>query len=406
MKKYFLYFFLFGLNGLVVAQNPFTESKIKAHVEYLASDKLEGREPGTIGEKLAAAYIEEQFKSIGLTPKGTKSYFQAFDYKALVNPHDSITVRKKGINIIGYLDNHADSTVVVGGHYDHLGKLGHSSSLDKNSKQIHNGADDNASGTAGVIELARYFSNNKITEKCNFLFICFSAEEDGLMGSKYFTNNPTVNLNKIKCMVNMDMIGRLNDSTNKLLVYGVGTSPSFTKVFSKINTNLKFVFDSSGVGPSDHTSFYLKNIPVLHFFTGQHHDYHKSTDDASKINYAGEVSVLYVIEQVLWKICNAHEMKFTPTKNNDGPKINFKVTLGIMPDYSFEGEGIRVDAVTDGKPAYVGGIQAGDVIVQMGEIKTPNMSGYMKGLISFKKGDTTTVIVNRNTEQVKVKVTF
>ncbi|MES2691677.1 MAG: M28 family peptidase [Bacteroidota bacterium] len=384
------------------------EKEIRQHIEYLASDKLGGREPGTEGEKLAVKYIEKQFRSYKLKPLGTDGYKQPFTYKTRSHPHDTIGLgqQKTGTNVIAFLDNGAANTIVIGGHFDHLGFHEHTSSMDKDKTQIHNGADDNASGTAGVLALAKYFAGNGVTEQSNFLFMCYSAEEDGLIGSKYFTNNPTLDLKKMSCMLNMDMIGRLNDSTEKLMIFGVGTSPVYTKVFASVKHNFKLGFDSSGVGPSDQTSFYLKNIPVLHFFTGQHTDYHKSSDDTEKINFKGEVRVLDLIRQLALVLSNEQSIPFTPTKQPETQRVSFKVTLGIMPDYSFEGKGLKVDGVTEGKPAQKAGVLSGDVLMKLGEISISNMQDYMKALGSFKKGEEADLQLMRNNELKTMKVTF
>ncbi len=398
---------LLSIAGVGIAQN-ITVDVIKPHITYLADDKLQGREPGTKGEKLAIKYISQQFKSYGLKPMGSKGYAQPFTYKTKKTPHDTVAngTPKNGSNVIGFLDNGAAKTIVIGGHFDHLGFKEHGSSLDKNKKLIHNGADDNASGTAGVLALANYFANNGIKEKSNFLFMCYSAEEDGLIGSKYFTNNPTMDLSKISAMINMDMIGRLNDSTKKLMVFGVGTSPAYTNIFANTKTNLTLGFDSSGIGPSDQTSFYLKNIPVLHFFTGQHTDYHKSTDDTEKINFAGEVEVLQFIQQIASALAETENIPFTKTKQPEQARVSFKVTLGIMPDYSFEGKGVKIDAVNEGKPAILAGMQAGDVLIQLGEFTVNNMQDYMKALSKHSKGQQVKATVLRGGNPVTLSVTF
>lgn len=397
-----------NLISLVLFAQNITVDVIKPHISYLADDKLQGREPGTKGEKLAINYIIKQFKNYGLKPMGTKGYAQPFKYKTKKTPHDTVAMgeAKNGSNVIGFLDNGAAKTIVIGGHFDHLGFREHGSSLDKNKKLIHNGADDNASGTAGVLALANYFANNSIKEKSNFLFMCYSAEEDGLIGSKYFTNNPTMDLSKISAMINMDMIGRLNDSTKKLMVFGVGTSPAYTNIFANTKTNLTLGFDSSGIGPSDQTSFYLKNIPVLHFFTGQHTDYHKSTDDTEKINFTGEVEVLQFIQQIASALAETENIPFTKTKQPEQARVSFKVTLGIMPDYSFDGKGIKIDAVNEGKPAILAGMQAGDVLIQLGEFNINNMQDYMKALSKHIKGQQVQATVLRGGNPINLSVTF
>lgn len=385
------------------------QKNLKTHIYYLASDKLTGRAPGTKGEKLAQKYIIAEFKKIGLQPKGEKGYLQPFTYRMTKNPHDTIASGKEynGSNIIGYIDNGQPYTIIIGAHYDHLGDDGRGSSLDPNPQgKIHHGADDNASGVAGVLELARYFSSNNLKEKYNFLFICFSAEEAGLIGSKYFTNHPTIALDKVNCMINMDMIGRLNYSTKKVIIYGTGTSNIWEPMLKNTHSDLSLKFDSSGIGPYDQTSFYLKDIPVLFFFTGQHSDYHKPTDVAEKINYIGEQDVLGLVAQVIDSINEYPKLTFQKTVNKEAKNSSFKVTLGIMPDYSYDKTGVRVDGVSDNKPAQKAGLKADDVVIQLGEYPVKDIYGYMDALNKFKKGDTTKVIVERGGEKKEFSVTF
>lgn len=399
---------ILGLSGNVIAQN-ISKSNIRKHIEYLASDELEGRAPGTKGEQLAIDYIASYFSKLALKPAGTDGYRQQFDYKYHTNPHDTTgtnAVQKKGSNVLGFLDNGAPYTIVVGGHFDHLGKGHHGSALDKGD-EIHNGADDNASGTAGVIELAKFFTENGIQEQNNFLFICFSAEEDGLVGSKHFTNTPTVDIGKINFMVNMDMIGRLNPNTRKLLVYGIGTSPQFTGLIDTTDGRFSYVIDSSGVGPTDHTSFYLKDIPVLSFFTGQHSDYHKASDDIEKINFDGEVDILKFIASTILKLDGKGKLQFTPTKQKQQEtRSKYKVSLGIMPDYTADVAGLRIDAVVDGKPAQKAGMAAGDIIEAMDGKQIKDVYDYMNQLASYKAGDTAKVRIKRGKESLEINVTF
>ena len=222
---------------------------------------------------------------IYVTKEAAKKYFS--DATATLNIKLNVDIGEKkrtGHNVIGYIDNGASTTVVLGAHFDHLGYGEDGNSmLRTGEKLIHNGADDNASGTAALIELARILKTSKAKNN-NYLFIAFSGEELGLFGSKYFTENPTIDLKTINYMINMDMVGRLNDSTKSLAVGGYGTSPLWASVIKPNDKKLPFVIkiDSSGTGPSDHTSFYRKDIPVLFFFTGQHKDYHRPSDDADE----------------------------------------------------------------------------------------------------------------------------
>ncbi|WP_229253758.1 M20/M25/M40 family metallo-hydrolase [Dyadobacter sp. NIV53] len=314
-------------------------------------------------------------------------------------------------NVAGFLDNGAEKTIVIGGHYDHLGKGFQSGSLTPDSQnQIHNGADDNASGTAGVIELARYFAANNIKEKHNFLFIAFSGEELGLLGSKYFIENPAVPLKSISCMINMDMIGRL-DETKGIIISGWGTSPVWGKVIPDLakTRKMRYTIDSSGVGASDHTSFYLKDIPVVQFFTGSHGDYHKLTDDTDKINFDGEAKILSLIAQVVEGVDKeANEPEFTTAGDPHAGRTtsNFKVTLGVMPDYSFSGKGLRIDAVSKARPAANAGIEAGDVIIKLAGKEIGSIYDYMDILGEHEKGQTVEAEFLRNNEKKVVKVTF
>ncbi len=321
-----------------------------------------------------------------------------------------ITDKKRtGHNVIGYIDNNAASTVVLGAHFDHLGYGEDGNSmLRTGDKLIHNGADDNASGTAALIELARILKNQK-TKNSNYLFIGFSGEELGLYGSKYFTDNPTIDLSSVNYMINMDMVGRLNDSTRTLAVGGYGTSPQWASVIKTNEKKLPFTIklDSSGTGPSDHTSFYRKDIPVLFFFTGQHRDYHRPTDDAERINYEGELAIINYIAAVITNLGKQNQrLAFLKTREQQVSMSPFKVTMGIMPDYTYAGVGVRADGVTDGRPASKAGLKAGDVIIQLGDHAVSSVESYMQALNKFNKGDKAKVKYKRGNETIESEVQF
>ncbi len=311
-----------------------------------------------------------------------------------------------GNNVIGYIDNKATNTIIIGAHYDHLGHGGEES-LYRGEPAIHNGADDNASGVAGVIELARYYSKVK-SKNNNYLFIAFSGEEKGLLGSGHFTKNPNIDLSKVNYMLNMDMIGRLKQEEPVVIISGVGTSDAWKVTMNYVNVpGLRTKTTESGVGPSDHTSFYLKNIPVLHFFSGTHNDYHKPSDDEPLINYSGELRILNYMVQLIDRLDDKGKLSFIKTKddtNEESPR--FKVTLGVVPDYGFEGQGMRIDGVSDGKPAQKAGLKQGDIVIRIGEIPVTDMMSYMKALGKFNKGEKATVVVIRNKEEVKAEVEF
>ncbi|MGR6088064.1 MAG: M20/M25/M40 family metallo-hydrolase [Arcticibacter sp.] len=315
---------------------------------------------------------------------------------------------KTALNVIGLIDNQAPTTVVIGAHYDHLGYGGESSLHRGSEKAIHNGADDNASGTAGLLELARLLKNSNFKNN-NYLLVAFSAEEIGLLGSAHLVKHLPVPVENINCMLNMDMIGRLKKEDPVLLVHGAGTSPFWKDALAGIKTEgMRIKTSESGMGPSDHASFYLRDIPVLHFFSGTHDDYHKPSDDHDKINFEGQAMIIDYIMQVLAAIDGLDsKMAFTKTNdNNNEDTPRFKVTLGVVPDYGFDGKGMRIDGVSEGKPAKKAGLLAGDVVVKIGEHDVTDMMGYMKALGRFSKGDKTTVTFMRNGESKTANVEF
>jgi aminopeptidase YwaD len=516
--------------------------RLKNHVNYLASDRLEGRATGSNGEKLSAQYVADQFKKYKIKPKGEQGYFQEFDIVTLRVAKDStalllnklplflfkdfypislsanrktaeakmldvaygisapeldyddykgkdvkgkivlinistpdkldahskyanylsldsrvkmaekqgavgvlfinrgdkkdnpsgemaknikpsnipvffvtnpdfiysppegldVTMRaitfnivEKGHNVIGYKDNKAKYTVVIGAHHDHLGRGEIKGSREPESNAIHNGADDNASGTSALIELSKQLKKRKF-KKFNYLYIAFSGEEMGLLGSKYYVEHPSIELKNVSYMINMDMVGRLKET---LMIYGTGTSPYWNEAISilkKDSTAIhKIKTSESGIGSSDHTSFYLAGIPSLHFFTGQHDEYHKPSDDISLLNLNGEVKVIGKIKQLVAISPADKKLDYTKTKDED-MRTSFKVTLGIMPDYTFDAEGIKIDGVKDGKPAAIAGLKKGDIILSLDGKKTNNMEVYMQILKSLEKGQKTEVVYSRD----------
>lgn len=235
--------------------------------------------------------------------------------------------------------------------------------------------------------------------------MAFSGEEMGLLGSNYFVKNPTINTKAVNYMINMDMVGRLKqDST--LAVYGTGTSPLFKQVLKTHNSKFKLIENESGVGPSDHTSFYLTDIPVLHFFTGQHEDYHKPSDDAEKLNYKGMESISSYIFDMITDLNDHGKLVFSKTKNESDNTPRFRVGLGVIPDYLFDGKGMRIDGISEGKPAQRAGLQKGDIVVQLGDSLVTDMMSYMRALSLFDRGDSTEVVVRRKEREVRVGIQF
>lgn len=398
-------------NPTAQVQDNFLESTIG----YLASDSLEGRGTGSKGEKLAGDFIIHEFERIGLTPLGDSSdWRQGFTYR----PHGSLTKHGEGDssrlamslvqemvgnNVIGYLDNGQANTVIIGAHYDHLG-YGDENSLHSGEKAIHNGADDNASGVAALLTLAKRLKGKHTSN--NYLIMAFSGEEKGLWGSNYFCDNPTIDLDSVTYMLNMDMVGRLNDES-KLAVYGVGTSPTWMEILPSIEVDsITITTTESGVGPSDHTSFYMEDIPVLHFFTGQHEDYHKPSDDIEKINFEGLESVIDYVESVIALCDDKGMLEFVRTNDEKEETPDFKVTLGVMPDYMYSDIGMRIDGVNADRPAENAGLQKGDIVIRMGDHEVTDMYTYMEGLGMFAPEEITDVVVLRDGVEVTVPVTW
>jgi hypothetical protein len=383
--------------------------ELKEIVEFLAADELMGRETGTEGEAKAAEYIAAKFKDLKLEPMGTDGFYQSFSVTPKANPHSTSpdTSREpiNGKNVVAMLNHGAEYTVVFGAHYDHLGKGAEGSLYAGKEPQIHNGADDNASGVALLLALADELRAEDY-KGFNYLFIAFSGEEKGLWGSNYYSKNPTIELDQVNYMLNFDMVGRL-DEAKGIAINGVGTAPNWMENLEEANSaELKMITSESGIGPSDHTSFYLVDIPVLHFFTGQHADYHKPSDDAGKVNYEGIVTLKEMVLKLVSATENDGKLEFQKTKADEKDTPRFTVTLGVMPDYMFQGDGMRLDGVTDGRPASKAGFKQGDVVIQMGEHKVEGMQTYMEALSKFKQGDKAMVKVKRGEEVIEKEVTF
>lgn len=407
----FLLVLLLGYTLMSCSEKKEIAITAKEDVVFLASDDLGGRETGTSGALQAANYIKERFEGLEVMPMGNAgTYYQTFTFAPKNDPHGEVAFTQEkndslitGTNVIGFLNNQAPTTIVIGAHYDHLG-MGGEGSLYREGEAIHNGADDNASGVAVMLQLAQELGSEDYKGN-NYLFIAFSGEEMGLLGSNFFTKNATIDLASINYMINMDMVGRLN-AENTIAVHGTGTSPIFSQTVFSANTDFEIAEHKSGVGPSDHTSFYLNDIPVLHFFTGQHEDYHKPSDDAEKLNYDGMQLIENYILSIIKELDDNGKLKFTKTKDESSAVPAFKVGLGVVPDYLFSGKGMRIDGVSEGKAAQNADLQKGDVVVKMGDSLVTDMMSYMRVLSTFDQGDKTTVIINRGGEEIIKEITF
>jgi hypothetical protein len=316
-------------------------------------------------------------------------------------------------NVLGYLEGSdprlREEVIVIGAHYDHLGMGGEGSRQRENTPAIHHGADDNASGTAGLIELAEHFAAQKPRPKRSLLFAAFSGEELGLLGSAHYVKQPRIPLVRTVAMVNMDMIGR--GSGDALTVIGTGTSPQWAALLDAANAPLKFDLrrNDSGFGASDQSSFYGKDIPVLFFFTGVHPDYHRPSDTWEKINIQGEARILQLVAATVTRIADLPERPQFVRAEGSGPQMasasGFSVYLGTIPDYSAEREGVTLSGVREGSPAEKAGLRAGDVIVQFGERAIKNVYDFTYALRDAKAGEPIELVILRGSDRQTLKIT-
>jgi hypothetical protein len=325
-------------------------------------------------------------------------------------------VKARTANVAGLLkgnDTLLNSQVVIlGAHFDHLGYGGRGSgSLVPDTIAVHPGADDNASGTSGLLELMEAFSAKRKELKRSILFLFFSGEELGTLGSGYYVNHPLVPLERSVAMVNMDMVGRLENG--RLTVYGTGTSPVWAPLLSRFNKDSSFTIKTipDGFGPSDHSQFYGKDMPVLFFFTGTHNDYHKPSDTWEKINYAGEERVVRYVKKIVDAVDvmperPAFARSQAPAPASSGDARSFSVTLGIIPDYAEGTEGMKIGGIRPNGPAEKAGLKAGDVITKMAGKKVLNIYDYMGLLGELKAGDVVEIEALRGGAIVTLKATM
>lgn len=347
----------------------------------------------------AVVFINHQTYKKHILPNLKKDWI---DFNATIDVQAN---QLEGRNVGAYIDNHAEHTILIGAHFDHLGYGEDHNSLHTGERAIHNGADDNASGVAAILALAKMLKNKKY-KNYNYAFVTFSGEELGLYGSKKFVEMNPVLIKQLNYMINIDMLGRYDDTKKALTIGGVGTSPNFIPTIENSKKFFTVKYDSAGIGPSDHTSFYLANVPVLFFFTGLHTDYHKPSDDVEKINFVGEEAIIQYIYGLVCAFNKQEKLSFTKTKEPKMEGTRFKVTLGIMPDYTFSGNGVRADGVVDGKVGKKAGMKDGDIILQIGDFKTLEIQAYMEALSKFKKGDKTKLKILRGTEELFLDIEF
>lgn len=391
---------------LVVAQEEDADELPKLRTD--ASFGTSGIPVLFIKRSVAAALLKQAGKEFP-DPSNPHAGPMAFDLPGVtLNLHcHLIRERAHSDNVLGWLPAAAPAqeTLVIGAHYDHLG-LGIEGSLAPKWGEVHNGADDNASGVAGVLELARVFSERRSELKRNMLFMAFGGEELGDLGSGYFVKKPVLPLKDIVTMINLDMIGRLRD--NKLVIGGAGTSSAWKDLLAN-SGDLKLTLNEDGYGPSDHSSFYAKDIPVLFFFTGAHAQYHRPEDDANTLNYPGMVEVLRYTELLADEIDVAQKAPEYTRAKSSGQEMagrGFRVYVGTIPDYTEEVKGVKLSGVREGSPAEKAGLKGGDTIIQFGSKKVENIYDYTYALQDHKPGDVVTIVVLRDGKEVSVQATL
>jgi acetylornithine deacetylase/succinyl-diaminopimelate desuccinylase-like protein len=379
-----------------------------ATVRYLADDALEGRLAGSTGERCAAAYIVSQFERLGLEPAGVDGWFQTLPLASAVNPH---APEGDGRNVIGLIRGTdpelRDEVVVIGAHYDHLGHGGFGSLATELPDAIHNGADDNASGVAALLRVAETLSAGERSAR-TVLFVAFTGEESGLLGSDYFAANWTVAPDTIVAMINMDMVGRLETGT--LIVYGVDTADEWASLLGPAaeRADVEMAARGEGYGPSDHTSFYKRDIPVLHFFTNVHGQYHKPTDDWDLIDAEGIDRIAGIVADVALAVANRRPMLTlrlgagAPAATGEGR--GYGAYLGTIPDFTPVERGVRLSGVSGGSPAELAGLQEGDVITRIGDHDVADLQAMTDALRENSPGDEVAVHFMREGSEVVVRV--
>jgi len=382
---------------------------VRQHIEYISSDDLKGRLAGTPEEARAAAYIAGHFDRFGLTPASEDGRF--YQFFTLEGPMvQAMQIEDHASrNVIAYVrgTETPQHWIIIGAHYDGQGEGGFISMDGDNGKKIHNSADDNASGTAGLLELAHYFSENPGQK--SILFIAFSGEELGLLGSRYFVENPVIDQDSADAMINLDMIGRLNENT--LSIMGTGSSDIWHDLMNEIGVSdsLEIQTVDSGTGASDHAPFYESEIPVLHYFTGTHENYHRASDTADKINYPGTVQVINHVKNLVQNLSSvdSEDITFTETERVERPVMRSDgVRLGVVPDYTWSGNGMKITGVQAETPAKTAGLEAGDVIIRIAGEDVSDIYEYIQQLNRFKPGNQTTIEVLREGKEIQFTVTF
>lgn len=409
--RLFLITFYYGLliSGCSTQSSELTQEEFfQEHVEWLASDELQGRLAGTVHEAESANYIADNFLQYGVLPAGDRgTYFQQF---TLSGPMADVMGVDNHLsrNVVGQIEGseYPGRYIIIGAHYDGQGLGGMISMSHDKEDVIHNSADDNASGTAGLLYLARELAQNPM--RTSVKFIAFSGEELGLQGARHYVDEMEIQKDSVLAMINLDMIGRLDEGA--LTLFGTGTASIWEELLDEIRSDsLTITRTPSGSGSSDHTAFYEEGMPVLHYFSGTHEDYHRESDTADKINYTGMLWILDHVMNIIEGLESFHpeEIEFRETTDPRSVVMGGdSVTLGVIPDYTFSGNGFRIETVRGGNTGAEAGLEDGDIIIEMAGQAVGDIYDYMEMLNDFEEGQEVNIIVIRNDEQRELIVQF
>lgn len=380
--------------------------QLRVDVAYLSADLLGGRATGSRFGAASAAYVAARFGQIGLASAGDDgAYLQRFPITVAGHGAAAEAPQLYGANVLAYLDRGAAQTVLIGAHHDHLG-FGGVGSLHVGDPRPHNGADDNASGVALMLALARRLSGADTLRTYNFMFAGFDAGDLGKAGSEYLAARWPPGAAPLAAMIDLDMVGRLSNEAT-LVASGTGTSPAWGPLLQAVTPSRITVRERlSGYGPSDYASFYASGTPVLHFSTGVHPQHRRPTDDAVLINFEGIRTIGDLVFDLVSALPPAG-LAFARTEDTPmQPIADFDVTMGLMPDYRFEGGGVRVDRVSADRPAQRAGLQRGDILLEIDGRTVGDVFGYMEALGRYEAGDTVELILERGGQKLRKRLTF
>jgi len=390
--------------------------RIVRDINYLADDQRDGRGLGTAGLDSAAAYIAREFGRAGLRPAGTRDFFQPFtiDSTAPILAHCGLKPApvKNVVGVIPGRGGLAGQAVVVGAHYDHLGRGEcRAITLDPDSgTRVRNGADDNASGTAGIMEIARLLQGRQagVTNVRTIVFVAFAAEELGALGSHYYAANPVRPMDSTYVMINLDMIGRPVEG--RLSALGAASAVELLAELDSVNARHRLAVSGSGDGwgSSDHAEFFAQKRPVLHFFTGIHTDYHRSTDDADRINGPGTAAVVGYIADVTWRLATrvAPLTLVWAARPQQMAGGGDRPYLGTLPDMSSTPGGVRISGTGPGSPAEKAGLRGGDILIKIGAKDVKGLEDMQAALMGHRPGDVVDIVVKRGDSTVTVTATL